>query len=62
MPHGCMPGGVVAAIAAQASRANADKPWANLTYDGFSDTVNAEKVADLAEQVYHRRGPAEAGT
>ncbi len=56
MPHGCMPGGVVAALAAQASRDHDDKPWANLTYDGFSESVNAEKVADLAEQVYHRRG------
>jgi predicted nucleotide-binding protein (sugar kinase/HSP70/actin superfamily) len=53
MPHGCMPGGIVAALAEQVSREHA-KPWISLTYDGFNDQVNAERVADLAEQVRHQ--------
>ena len=54
MPHGCMPGGIVAAIAEQISREHAHKPWISLTYDGFTDKVNPERVADLAEQVRRR--------
>jgi predicted nucleotide-binding protein (sugar kinase/HSP70/actin superfamily) len=54
MPHGCMPGGIVAAFAEQISSAHGFKPWVSLTYDGFADKVNAERIADLAEQVRHR--------
>ncbi len=54
MPHGCMPGGIVAAFSEQISRKH-KKPWISLTYDGFPDKVNPERVSDLAEQV--RRKP-----
>ncbi|MHB1295749.1 MAG: BadF/BadG/BcrA/BcrD ATPase family protein [Anaerolineae bacterium] len=54
MPHGCMPGGIVAAIAERVSR-RYGKPWISLTYDGFADRVNPERIADLAEQVKRRR-------
>ncbi|MHB9091521.1 MAG: acyl-CoA dehydratase activase-related protein, partial [Chloroflexota bacterium] len=54
MPHGCMPGGIVAALAEQVSRQNGNKPWISLTFDGFADKVNPERVADLAEQLRHK--------
>ncbi|MCL4534347.1 MAG: acyl-CoA dehydratase activase [Bacteroidetes bacterium] len=54
MPHGCMPGGIVAALAEQISKEYGHKPWISLTYDGFPDKVNPERVADLAEQLKHR--------
>ena len=54
MPHGCMPGGIVAAISERISAERGHKPWISLTYDGFADKVNPERVADLAEQVRHR--------
>ena len=57
MPHGCMPGGIVAALAEQVSREHGYKPWVSLTYDGFPDTVNGERIADLAEQVRHQLPP-----
>jgi predicted CoA-substrate-specific enzyme activase len=53
MPHGCMPGGIVAAFAEEISREYGHKPWISLTYDGFSDKVNPERIADLAEQLRH---------
>ena len=52
MPHGCMPGGIVAAIGEQISK-QYGKPWISLTYDGFPDKVNPERIADLAEQIRH---------
>lgn len=54
MPHGCMPGGIVAAFAEQISKDNGNKPWISLTYDGFADKVNPERIADFAQQVRHR--------
>ena len=54
MPHGCMPGGIVAALAEQISVEYDHKPWISLTYDGFPDKVNPERVADLAEQLKHQ--------
>ncbi|MCL4465682.1 MAG: acyl-CoA dehydratase activase [Chloroflexi bacterium] len=54
MPHGCMPGGIVAALAEQVSKRYGHKPWISLTFDGFADRVNPERVADLAEQVRQR--------
>ena len=54
MPHGCMPGGIVAALAEQISKQYGHKPWISLTFDGFADKVNPERVADLAEQVRQR--------
>jgi len=53
MPHGCMPGGVVAALAEQISKEYGRKPWISLTYDGFPDKVNPERIADFAEQLRH---------
>jgi predicted CoA-substrate-specific enzyme activase len=53
MPHGCMPGGIVAAFAEEISREYGHKPWISLTYDGFADKVNPERIADLAEQLRH---------
>jgi predicted nucleotide-binding protein (sugar kinase/HSP70/actin superfamily) len=54
MPHGCMPGGIVAAMAEQISRQFGHKPWISLTYDGFADKVNPERIADLGEQLRHQ--------
>ncbi len=54
MPHGCMPGGIVAALSEQISREYGHKPWISLTFDGFADQVNPERVADLAEQLRHQ--------
>lgn len=55
MPHGCMPGGIVAAFAEQISKKYGGKPWISLTYDGFPDKVNPERVADFAEQIRSQR-------
>lgn len=54
MPHGCMPGGIVAAFAEQISKQHDGKPWISLAYDGFADKVNPERIADFAQQVRHR--------
>ena len=48
MPHGCMPGGIVAAMSEKFS-AIYGKPWINLTYDGFPETTNLEKINNFAE-------------
>lgn len=48
MPHGCMPGGIVAAMSDKFS-AMYGKPWINLTYDGFLETNNLIKIGNFAE-------------
>jgi predicted nucleotide-binding protein (sugar kinase/HSP70/actin superfamily) len=48
MPHGCMPGGIVAALAESLS-AKHSKPWISLTYDGFMETNNLVKINNFAE-------------
>ena len=48
MPHGCMPGGIVAAMADKFS-AKYQKPWISLTYDGFAENNNLTRVNNLAE-------------
>ena len=48
MPHGCMPGGIVAAMAEKFS-ASYQKPWISLTYDGFLETNNAARISNFAE-------------
>jgi len=48
MPHGCMPGGIVAAMAEKFS-AIYQKPWVSLTYDGFLETNNAARISNFAE-------------
>jgi len=48
MPHGCMPGGIVAAMSEKFS-ATYQKPWISLTYDGFLETNNAARISNFAE-------------
>jgi predicted nucleotide-binding protein (sugar kinase/HSP70/actin superfamily) len=48
MPHGCMPGGIVAAMSDKFS-ALYRKPWINLTYDGFVESTNRTKINNFAE-------------
>jgi predicted nucleotide-binding protein (sugar kinase/HSP70/actin superfamily) len=48
MPHGCMPGGIVAAMSEKLS-AQYGKPWINLTYDGFMETNNLARINNFAE-------------
>ena len=48
MPHGCMPGGIVAAMSEKFS-AIYQKPWISLTYDGFLETNNLTRVNNFAE-------------
>jgi predicted CoA-substrate-specific enzyme activase len=48
MPHGCMPGGIVAAMAEKFSSIY-HKPWISLTYDGFMETNNLAKINSFAE-------------
>jgi predicted nucleotide-binding protein (sugar kinase/HSP70/actin superfamily) len=48
MPHGCMPGGIVAAMSEKLS-AKYGKPWISLTYDGFLETNNQVKINNFAE-------------
>jgi predicted CoA-substrate-specific enzyme activase len=50
MPHGCMPGGIVAAMAEKFSTVY-QKPWISLTYDGFPETNNLAKISSFAEIV-----------
>lgn len=50
MPHGCMPGGIVAAMSEKFS-AIYQKPWISLTYDGFLETNNSIRISEFAELV-----------
>ncbi len=50
MPHGCMPGGTVAAMAERLS-AKYGKPWISLTYDGIMETNNQAKIGNFAEVI-----------
>jgi predicted CoA-substrate-specific enzyme activase len=50
MPHGCMPGGIVAAMAEKLSFIY-EKPWVSLTYDGFPETNNWARINEFAELV-----------
>jgi len=50
MPHGCMPGGIVAAMAEKFSTTY-QKPWISLTYDGFLETNNLARVNNFAELI-----------
>ena len=50
MPHGCMPGGIVAAMAEKFSSLY-HKPWISLTYDGFMETNNQSKINSFAEVI-----------
>jgi len=48
MPHGCMPGGIVAALSEELS-ALYGKPWINVTYDGIMETNNLTRINNFAE-------------
>ncbi len=48
MPHGCMPGGIVAAMSDKFT-AKYGKPWINLTYDGFLEATNSARINNFAE-------------
>jgi predicted nucleotide-binding protein (sugar kinase/HSP70/actin superfamily) len=50
MPHGCMPGGIVAAMSEKLS-ALYHKPWINLTYDGFAESTNLTRINNFAEVI-----------
>ncbi len=50
MPHGCMPGGIVAAMADKFSTTY-QKPWISLSYDGFPETNNLARINEFAELV-----------
>jgi len=50
MPHGCMPGGIVAAMSEKFSELYR-KPWISLTYDGFMETNNSTRINEFAELV-----------
>ena len=50
MPHGCMPGGIVAAMAEKLGDSY-HKPWISLTYDGFLESNNSSKITEFAELV-----------
>ncbi len=50
MPHGCMPGGIVAAMSEKFT-AIYEKPWISLTYDGFAETNNLTRINEFAELV-----------
>lgn len=50
MPHGCMPGGIVAAVAEKLVESY-HKPWISLTYDGFLEKNNATRIREFAELV-----------
>ncbi|MFH1032091.1 MAG: acyl-CoA dehydratase activase, partial [Chloroflexota bacterium] len=47
MPHGCMPGGIVAAMAEKLSQDH-HKPWISLTYDGILETNNLTRINNFA--------------
>jgi len=63
MPHGCMPGGIVAAMAEKLSSIY-HKPWISLTYDGFPETNNLAKINSFAELIKFcaRKGAEPVGT
>jgi predicted CoA-substrate-specific enzyme activase len=50
MPHGCMPGGIVAAMSEKLSQIY-HKPWISLTYDGIMETNNLTRINNFAEVI-----------
>lgn len=48
MPHGCMPGGIVAAMSENLAQ-EYGKPWISLTYDGSLENNNLVKIQNFAE-------------
>jgi len=60
MPHGCMPGGIVAAMAEKFGTVY-QKPWISLTYDGFLETNNLTRINNFAELIRFCRQEATEG-
>ncbi|MDP7415824.1 MAG: acyl-CoA dehydratase activase-related protein, partial [Dehalococcoidales bacterium] len=60
MPHGCMPGGIVAAMAEKLGTVY-QKPWISLTYDGFLETNNLTRINNFAELIRFCRQEAIEG-
>ena len=56
MPHGCMPGGIVAALAEKFSR-DYRKPWISLTYDGIMENNNQTRINNFAEVIRYCAKP-----
>jgi predicted CoA-substrate-specific enzyme activase len=56
MPHGCMPGGIVAAMAEKFARDHR-KPWISLTYDGIMETNNQTRISNFAEVIRYCSKP-----
>jgi hypothetical protein len=50
MPHGCMPGGIVAAMSEDLGGLHG-KPWISLTYDGFAESNNLARINSFAEVI-----------
>ncbi|UCE98120.1 MAG: hypothetical protein JSV74_01980 [Dehalococcoidia bacterium] len=50
MPHGCMPGGIVAAMSDSFNK-TFKKPWVSLTFDGFKESNNSTRIDEFAELV-----------
>ena len=50
MPHGCMPGGIVAAMLDKFGTIY-QKQWISLTYDGFAETNNLTRINNFAEVI-----------
>ena len=48
MPHGCMPGGIVAAMSEKLA-SSMHKPWITLTYDGIMESNNRTRIQNFAE-------------
>ena len=61
MPHGCMPGGIVAAMSEKFT-AVYRKPWINLTYDGFVESTNRTKINNFAEVLRFCSGEGKKGS
>ena len=61
MPHGCMPGGIVAAIAEKLS-VTYQKPCISLTYDGFLETNNSNRIGEFAELIKFCSGDRPIGS
>jgi predicted CoA-substrate-specific enzyme activase len=56
MPHGCMPGGIVAAMAEKLAT-SVHKPWLTLTYDGIMESNNRTRIQNFAEIIKYSVQP-----
>ncbi len=56
MPHGCMPGGIVAAMSERLASCSR-KPWLNLTYDGILESNNRTRINNFAEIIRYCARP-----